>query len=195
MKIRVKMKVIAGAPTPPRGGRQFFQLLAESATVAVKERIKDGFTLDGDAMLTGAGEPGGTGRYTEAYEDWKAEGQFRKKGYVTTKKTERREGYSVTTEKTERREGYRISKEKLSRQRASLYSPGSRFRLSGRMLDAFGVIEVDEKHSKVGFPDEEVAARAHGNDQRRPTFALTKEETDKLVDYAVEQIIKTEERR
>lgn len=177
MKIRIKMKETKTA-LPPLGGRQFFQLLAQSAAVAVKERIKDGLTLDGDPMLTGAGEPGSTGRYTEAYEDWKAEGRFRSRKKLASGK---------------RSKAHRISKEKLAGQRASLYESGSRLRLSGRMLDAFNIIELDEKHSKVGFPDEEVAARAHGNDQRRPTFALTKEETDEIVDYAVEQM-KTEGR-
>jgi hypothetical protein len=86
--------------------------------------------------------------------------------------------------------GYEARKKAMGR---DPYSSGDRFVLSGDMLAGFDVTDHGVEFVEIGFTDNNLAARAFSNDERRPTFAVTAEEVEVAFSAAWEKIFQTNE--
>ena len=68
------------------------------------------------------------------------------------------------------------------------YAPSDRFVLTGEMLQSFGVTEQDSTSIEIGFTTDAAAEKAMANDERRPTFHLSREEADRIIEAALKEI-------
>jgi hypothetical protein len=174
MKIRVEIKPfkldlgkVGGGDSNNRWGG-ILDLFGKACLFIVEDRIARGETIDGEPMLTGPE---------------RIHGPSKKRGGKVTGFIGNKGAGSGSTS----RYSYQYEAWKAGRKRA-LYTPGDRFNVTGAMMRAWRVLETTATMVRVGFTSTREALKAWGNHIRRPTFALSGEESRQMVKEIMESV-------